>query len=356
MQLAPAQLGPHLQRALRPLYVLHGDEPLLVQEAADAIRAAARTQGYTERTVHTVAGAHFDWSAVLAAGGSLSLFADKQIVEVRIPSGKPGKDGSTALQQLAESAAGNDTTLTLVLLPRLDFATRKSAWFGALEGAGVAIEVQPVERGALPQWLAQRLAQQGQRVLAGEEGQRTLQFFADRVEGNLLAAHQEIQKLALLYPAGELRFEQVESAVLNVARYDVFKLSEAVLAGQAARVQRMLDGLQAEGEAEVLVHYTLAEDIRALKRVKDAMAAGRPLPMALREQRVWGVKEKLFERVLPRLSATALENLLHGAHLVDGVVKGLKAPGWPTDGWQALHRLALDLCLQCAGKAAVPRG
>jgi DNA polymerase-3 subunit delta len=356
MQLAPAQLGPHLQRALRPLYVLHGDEPLLVQEAADAIRATARAQGYTERTVHTVAGAHFDWSAVLAAGGSLSLFADKQIVEVRIPSGKPGKDGSTALQQLAESAAGNDTTLTLVLLPRLDFATRKSAWFAALEGAGVALEVQPVERGALPQWIAQRLAQQGQRVLAGEEGQRTLQFFADRVEGNLLAAHQEIQKLALLYPAGELGFEQVESAVLNVARYDVFKLCEAVLAGQAGRVQRMLDGLQAEGEAEVLVHYTLAEDIRALKRVKDAMAAGRPLPMALREQRVWGVKEKLFERVLPRLSATALENLLHGAHLVDGIVKGLKAPGWPTDGWQALHRLALDLCLQCAGKAAVPRG
>jgi DNA polymerase-3 subunit delta len=345
MQLAPAQLPAHLQRGLRPLYVLHGDEPLLVQEAADAIRATARTQGYTERTVHTVAGAHFDWSGVLAAGGSLSLFADKQIVEIRVPSGKPGKDGSTALQQVAESTAGNDTTLTLVLLPRLDRMTKQSAWFGALENAGVTIEVQPVERGALPQWIAQRLAQQGQRVLPGEEGQRTLQFFADRVEGNLLAAHQEIQKLALLHPPGELRFEQVEAAVLNVARYDVFKLSEAVLAGQAARVQRMLDGLQAEGEAEVLVHYTLAEDIRALKRVKDAMAAGRPLPMALREQRVWGVKEKLFERVLPRLSATALENLLHGAHLVDGIVKGLKAPGWPTDGWQALHRLAMELCL-----------
>ena len=158
-----------------------------------------------------------------------------------------------------------------------------------------------MERQALPQWIAQRLAQQGQRVAAGDEGQRTLQFFADRVEGNLLAAHQEIQKLALLYPAGELNFEQVESAVLNVARYDVFKLSEAVLAGQAGRVQRMLDGLKAEGEAEVLVHYTLSEDIRALKRVKDAMAAGRPLPMALREQRVWGLRERLFERVLPRL-------------------------------------------------------
>jgi DNA polymerase-3 subunit delta len=352
MQLAPAQLTQHLQRGLRPLYTLHGDEPLLVQEAADAIRASARAQGYTERTVHTVAGAHFDWSAVLAAGGSLSLFADKQIVEIRIPSGKPGKDGSTALQQLAESAAGNDSTLTLVLLPRLDFQAKKSAWFAALEGAGVAIELQPVERGALPQWISQRLAQQDQRVVAGEEGQRTLQFFADRVEGNLLAAHQEIQKLALLYPAGELRFEQVESAVLNVARYDVFKLSEAVLGGQVARVQRMLDGLQAEGEAEVLVHYALAEDIRALKRVKDAMAAGRPLPMALREQRVWGLKEKLFERVLPRLSATALENLLHGAHVVDGIVKGLKAPGWPTDGWQALHKLAMDLCLAVAPSAA----
>jgi DNA polymerase-3 subunit delta len=348
MQLAAAQLSQHLQKGLRPLYTLHGDEPLLVQEAADAIRAAARSQGYTERTVHTVQGAHFDWSEVLAAGGSMSLFADRQIVEIRIPSGKPGKEGSPALQQLAESAPGNDTTLTLVLLPRLDFQTKKGAWFGALEQNGVTVQLDPIERGALPQWIAQRLAQQGQRVAGGDEGQRTLQFFADRVEGNLLAAHQEIQKLALLYPQGELGFDQVESAVLNVARYDVFKLSEAVLAGQAARVQRMLDGLKAEGEAEVLVHYTLAEDIRALKRVKDAMAAGRPLPVALREQRVWGVKERLFERVLPRLSSTALDNLLYAAHLVDGIVKGLKAPGWPADGWQALQRLAFSLCQECA--------
>ena len=347
MQIALAQLSQHLQRGLAPLYVLHGDEPLLQQEAADAIRATARAQGYTERSSYTVAGAHFDWSAVLAAGGSLSLFADKQIVEIRIPSGKPGKDGSVALQQVADSARGNDSTLTLVMLPRLDKATRTGAWFAALEGAGVSIQIDPIGRAQLPQWIAQRLAAQGQRVVAGEEGQRTLQFFADRVEGNLLAAHQEIQKLALLHPAGELTQAQVEAAVLNVARYDVFKLSESVLSGQVARVQRMLDGLQAEGEAEVLVHYTLSEDIRALKRVKDAMAAGRPLPMALREQRVWGVKERLFERVLPRLSATALDNLLYSAHLVDGIVKGLKAPGWPNNGWQALHRLAMDLCEQC---------
>jgi DNA polymerase-3 subunit delta len=350
MQLALAQLGAHLQKGLRSLYTLHGDEPLLMQEAADAIRTAAREQGYTERTVHTVQGAHFDWSEVLAAGGSLSLFADKQIVEVRIPSGKPGKDGSAAIQQLVEQAQGNDSTLTLFMLPRLDFATRKGAWFGALDNGGVSIQLDTIERAALPQWIAQRLQQQGQHVAAGEEGQRTLQFFADRVEGNLLAAHQEIQKLGLLFPQGELSQAQVESAVLNVARYDVFKLSEAVLSGQVARVQRMLDGLQAEGEAEVLVHYTLAEDIRALKRVKDAMAGGQPLPMALKAQRIWGPRERLFERVLPRLSPARLNNLLQSAHQVDGIVKGLKVPDWPQDGWQALHRLALRFARMCMAR------
>ena len=352
MQISASQLQNHLQRGLASLYALHGDEPLLVQEAADAIRAQARRDGYSERTSHTVAGAHVDWSEVLAAGGSLSLFSDKQIVEIRIPSGKPGKDGGVALQQLAQQAKGDDSTLTIILLPRLDKATRSSAWFAALESCGVTIALEPVERGALPQWLAQRLALQNQRVQPGVAGQHTLQFFADRVEGNLLAAHQEIQKLALLYPPGELGFEQVESAVLNVARYDVFKLSEAVLGGQTARVQRMLDGLRAEGEAEVLVHYTLSEDIRALKRVKDAMAQGRPLPIALREQRIWGNKERLFERVLPRLSGAALAELLQSAHQVDGIVKGLKLPDWPANGWQALHRLAMQLCRLCGEQGA----
>jgi len=355
MQLASAQLAAHLQKGLKPLYTIHGDEPLLAQEAADAIRAAARAQGHTERSSYTVAGAHFDWSAVLAAGGSLSLFADKQMVEIRIPSGKPGKDGSVALQQIAEGAASNEGTLTLVMLPRLDKATRTGAWFSALENHGASIQVDPIERAALPQWIAQRLALQGQRVKPGDEGQRTLQFFADRVEGNLLAAHQEIQKLALLHPEGELGWEEVEGAVNNVARYDVFKLSEAVLGGNPQRVARMLDGLQAEGEAEVLVHYTLAEDIRALKRVKDAMAAGRPLPMALRENRIWGPRERAFERVLPRLDDRMLARLLRAAHLVDGIVKGLKQPDWPAGGWQALQRLALMLCRACSSASAAPR-
>lgn len=360
MNLAPAQLQEHLKRGIKSLYTLHGDEPLLVQEFADALRAAAREQGYTERTVHTVAGAHFDWSEVLASGGSLSLFADKQVVEIRIPSGKPGKDGSVALQQIAERAQGDDSTLTLVLLPRLDSMTTKGAWFGALESFGTTVKFDPIDRRNLPQWIAQRLQQQGQRVAAGEEGQRTLQFFADRVEGNLLAAHQEIQKLGLLYPAGEgasaeLSFDQVENAVLNVARYDVFKLSEAVLGGQALRVQRMLDGLQSEGESEVLVHWALSEDIRSMKRVKDALGAGRPMPMALRENRVWGVKEKLLERALPHIGDTTLANLLHAAHKVDGIVKGLKQPDWPTDGWQALQRLAGMVCSACTAPLASSR-
>ena len=351
MQISPSALAAHLQKGLKSLYTLHGDEPLLIQEALDTIRAVARAQGFSERTSHTVAGAHFDWSEVLAASGSLSLFADKQMLELRIPSGKPGKDGSTALQQLVDQSRGSDATLTLVVLPRLDKLTKSSAWFAALE-TGITLEVSPVDRAALPQWIAQRLALQGQRVTAGEAGQRTLQFFADRVEGNLLAAHQEIQKLALLYPGGELGFAQIEAAVLNVARYDVFKLSEAVLAGQFGRVQRMLDGLQAEGEAEVLVHFALAEDIRALKRVKDAMNQGKPLPMALREQRIWGHKERLFERVLPRLGDATLAQLLLQAHQVDGIVKGLKLAQWPSDGWQALQRLAMLLCRACQPEPA----
>ena len=347
MQLSVSQLSAHLQKGLRALYTVHGDAPLLAQEAVDTIRAAARVQGYTERSSFTVTGAHFDWSEVLAAGGSLSLFADKQVLEVRIPSGKPGKEGSAALQALAQSVAQSDSTLAIVTLPRLDKLSKSAAWFTALENYGVTLQIEPVERAALPQWIAQRLQAVGLRVAAGVEGQRSLQFFADKVEGNLLAAHQEIQKLALLYPPGEISFAQLENAVMNVARYDVFKLSEAVLAGQTERVERMLNGLQAEGEATVLVHYALAEDIRALKRVKDRVVAGTPVPLALREQRVWGNKERLFERALPQLSVAQLNELLQAAHRADGIVKGLKFPGWPDDAWLALHRLAMMLCQNC---------
>ena len=354
MQIRSDQLAAHLAKGLRPIYTVWGDEPLLAQEAGDAVRAAARAAGCTERQVHTVAGAHFDWSGLVGASMAMSLFSERQLIEIRIPSGKPGKDGSEALQRYC--ARLGDDVVTLITLPRLDRTQQASAWFTALDGAGATVRVDAIERKALPQWIAQRLAQQGQRVEDGEAGQRTLAFFADRIEGNLLAAHQEIQKLGLLYPAGVLGFEQIEAAVLNVARYDVFKLGEAVLAGQVTRALRMLDGLQAEGEAAVLVHWTLTEDIRALKRVKDAVAAGKPLPMALREGRVWGAKERLFERVVPMLTDSTVANLVDAAQVCDGLVKGLKHPDWPSDPWDGLKRLVLMLVEQTSVAPSVGRG
>lgn len=356
MQIRSDQIAQHLAQAaagrgLQPVYTVHGDEPLLAQEAADAIRAAARAAGHSERSVFTVAGAHFDWSAVLAAAQSQSLFADRQMVEIRIPSGKPGKDGGDALKRYCDQLAPE--VLTLVMLPRLDRQQQQSAWFGALTQAGATVEVATVERAQLPAWIARRLAAQGQRVAEGEEGQQTLAFIADRVEGNLLAAHQELQKLALLHPAGVLGFEQVSEAVLNVARYDVSKLPEAALTGQAARLLRMLDGLRAEGEAPVLVLWHLADAIAGLKRVKDLQALGRPLPAALNEARVWGPKQRLFERVLPQLQPVVLAQLVQAASQCDGIVKGLKHPLWPLEPWDALKQLALQL-LEAAAPA--PRG
>jgi DNA polymerase-3 subunit delta len=339
MQIRADQLEAQLARGLRPLYTIHGDEPLLAQEAGDAIRAAARAAGYAERKVFSVSGAHFDWSGVLGAAQAMSLFAERQLIEIRIPSGKPGKEGSEALQRYCDRLP--DDVLTLVQLPRLDFAQQKAAWFAALDAHGATLRVETLDRKALPAWLAQRLQRQGQRVRGGDEGQRTLAFFADRIEGNLLAAHQELQKLALLHPAGELSFEQVESAVLNVARFDVTKLSEAVWTGQVARALRVLDGLRHEGEAAVLVHWTLADDIRALARGRAALDDGKPLPLALKDARAWGLKEKLFERVLPLLAGHQLAHLLDAASICDGIVKGLKHPEWPQGAWDALQRLVL---------------
>ncbi len=352
MQVRPDQLGAHLQRGLRPLYVVHGDEPLLAQEAGDAIRAAARDAGCGERRVFAVSGAHFDWSAVLGAAQAMSLFAERQLIEIRIPGGKPGKDGGEALQRYCQRLP--EDVYTLVQLPRLDGSQLKSAWFGALEGAGVSVRVDPVERRALPSWIAQRLALQGQRVAAGAEGQQALDFFADRVEGNLLAAQQELHKLALLYPAGELRFDQIEAAVLDVARYGIQQLAEAVLQGQTSRALRMLDGLRAEGESAVFVHWTLAADLLALARARAALDAGRPLPMALQEARVWGARQRLFERVLPALSTRRLGPLLQAASVCDGLVKGLRHPDWPADPWDGLQRLMLMVLQALAADARKP--
>jgi DNA polymerase-3 subunit delta len=348
VEVALSRLPDQLQKGLRSLYVVCGDELLLALEAQDAIRQAARAQGVTEREVITASGQDFDWRSLAQQAGSMGLFGDRKLLEVHVPTGKPGKEGSQALQDWANQLQQDDSVVGLVVLPGLDATNRKSGWAGALASAGVWVAVDPVARAALPAWIAQRLARHGQHVADGEEGQQTLAYFADRVEGNLLAAHQEVEKLALLHPPGELSLEAVQQAVLNVARYDVFQLREAVWAGQSGRVQRMIDGLQGEGVAAVLVHFSLAEDVRALYRIKQATGQGQPLAMALRENRIWGPRERLFERILPRLSAQALRQWLLAAHQVDGVIKGLRSAAWPVNPWLALSAWCARMATACA--------
>jgi len=347
MQVAANQLSAQLQRGLKPLYTVHGDEPLLVQEAADAIRAAARAQGFAERSVCTVSGAHFDWSAVLAAGRSQSLFAERQLLELRIPSGKPGKEGAAVLQQLAAAAPHHPDLLTLVLLPRLDATTLKSPWFAALEQHGLTLRIDAVERAQLPAWIAQRLRLQGQHVPSGEAGQLCLGFLAARVEGNLLAAHQEVLKLGLLFPQGALSPEAVRGAVSDVARYDVYDLGPAVLVGEPAHLVRMLDGLRAEGTGLPLVLWALAEEARAMLRVQEATAGGTPLAQAMRDARVWGDRQRLMPAALRRLGLPALRAALAHAARIDRVIKGVGSG----DAWDELQSLALRLA--APGKLAL---
>ncbi|MFY8086721.1 MAG: DNA polymerase III subunit delta [Rubrivivax sp.] len=339
-----------------PGVVLLGDAPLQMTDAGSLFRAAARAAGCTEREVFNVSGAHFDWSAVVGAAQSMGLFGDGKLLELRMPGGKPGKEGADALQRLAQwlSEPGSTGLVLMVLLPKLDSSGLKSAWLTALDAAGLQVRMEPVGRAALPAWIAQRLARQGQSVPEGAEGERALAFFADRVEGNLLAAHQEVQKLALLHPPGELSAEAIESAVLDVARYDIRQFCAAVLDGQVSRALRMLQGLQDEGETAVGVHWQLAQDLRDMAAVRQALDAGKPLPMALADARLWGPRQTLIERAVPRFSAAALQRLLMAAAVCDGVAKGLKRPDWPAEPWEALRRLAL-MALHFSRPAAAPR-
>jgi len=254
VQLRPEQLAPHLQKKLAPLYVLHGNEPLLVIEAADAIRAAARAQGFAEREV-LIVGQGFKWDELFLAAGNLSLFGGDKLVDLRIPSGKPGREGGEALKRYCGQLPGG--IVTLVTLPELDWQTKKGGWFGTLAEAGVALECNAPPLAQLPNWIAERLARQGQKA-----ARPALDFIASHVEGNLLAAHQEIQKLGLLYGEAEITLQQVEAAVLNVARYDIDTLREALAGGDAARCARVLEGLKAEGAAPPLVLWALANESR----------------------------------------------------------------------------------------------
>jgi DNA polymerase III subunit delta len=316
MQLRAEQLEGHLAKTLSGVYAIHGDEPLLALEAADAVRGAARKRGFAERQV-LEPGRGFDWSEFAHATQSLSLFAEKKVIELRLPTGKPGTQGSEALAAYCERPA--DDLLLLISVPRLDRATQGSAWFGALGRAGVVVEVWPVERPRLSAWIAERLARQKQSAPP-----EVLEFLADRVEGNLLAAHQEVRKLSLAAPEGRLTLELVQDAVSNVARYDPYVAAEALLAGDVERYVRVLEGLRGEGEAPPFVLFALSSALFALKNGERMF-----------NRRV----QSAVEAAARRYSPAQLEQALSHAAAIDRAIKGVGS-GEP---WEELIRLGLKL-------------
>jgi DNA polymerase-3 subunit delta len=329
MLIRAEQLEQHLGKgSLAPLYVIHGDEPLLALEAADAIRAAARKLGFAEREV-LLAERGFDWSAFAHAGASRSLFGDRKLIELRVPNGKPGAEGAAAI--LAHCERLDPEVLTLVSLPRLDRAGQASPWFAALAAAGVVVEVWPVDRARLPEWIGARLARQGQKAPRG-----VLEFLAARVEGNLLAAHQEVQKLALLAGTGVLDLETVEHAVASVARYDPAAAAEALVAGDLARYQRVLEGLRGEGEAPTYVLFPIAGALLALR----GAAEGKPLERLFGELRLFHKPlQRAVQAAARRYAQATLDAAITQAALADRMAKGV-ARG---EVWDQLTALGLKL-------------
>lgn len=338
MKLNPAQLAKYLQGSLAPVYVVSGDEPLLCQEACDAIRAACRQRDFSERQVFN-AEANFDWGLLLEAGASLSLFAEKRLLELRLPSGKPGDKGAAALQEYLQRPP--EDTVLLVTLPKLDGATQKTKWAKALIDGEAAqfIQIWPVDVHQLPQWIRQRLSQAG---LAAS--QDAVDLIAARVEGNLLAAAQEIEKLKLLADGNQLDAATVQAAVADSARFDVFGLIDAALAGEAAHSLRMLEGLRGEGVEPPVILWALAREIRQLAGIAQQFGQGVPLDKAFAQCRppVWDKRRPLLTRALQRHSGNRWNQLLQDAQLIDAQIKG-QAQG---DAWNGLARLALLLAGQ----------
>ena len=331
MRIDSNQLNQHLTKTLSPLYVLVGDEPLAQSECLDAIRAAARKAGADERSSFVVER-NFNWPQINQFGQALSLFSSQRILEIHIPSGKPGIDGGKALVELANKLIP-DTTI-IITLPDLEREAKNSAWFGALQSASTLIELKEITPNQLPNWLATRLKMQNQSTDSA-----TLSFIAHQVEGNLLAAHQEVQKLGLLYPAGEISAGAVRESVLNVSRYDAFQLGEAVLAGDAERTTRILQGLQDEGETAVAIMNPLMWVLRPLVRIKYAEKNGENINNAMTNARIYGDRQNLVKRALARLNLRTLEAALQKLCDIDKTAKGVMQG----DAWLELSRLCFGL-------------
>lgn len=331
MHLDSNQLNSHLTKTLAPLYVLVGDEPLAQSECLDSIRKAARKSGADERNSFIVER-NFNWQQINQFAQALSLFSSLRILEIIIPSGKPGVDGGKALIELCANLIP-DTTI-IIVLPTLERDVKNSAWFSALQKVAVVIDLKEIAPAQLPQWLAARLALQSQTTDA-----ISLAFIAHQVEGNLLAAHQEIQKLALLHPAGEISHEAIREAVLNVSRFDAFQLGEALMAGDTTRVTAILQGLQDEGENTVAVMNPLMWVLRPLLRIKQAEARNENITSAMANARIYGDRQTLVKRALSRISLRQLEAALQKLCDIDQMAKGMMQG----DAWLELSRLSFGL-------------
>jgi DNA polymerase-3 subunit delta len=317
VELRAEQLPAQLAKSLAAVYTIHGDEPLLALEASDAVRAAARRQGYAEREVYEP-GRSFDWTQLRHAGASRSLFGDKKVVELRLASGKVGTQAAEALVEWC--AKPSPEALLLVTMPRPEGSMWwKTPWFTALKSAGVMVGLDPVPRAALPAWLGQRLARQKQRASA-----EVLAWLADRVEGNLLAAHQEVQKLALLAPEGELDLAAVREAVADVARYDPYLAAEALVAGDTPRYLRVLEGLRGEGEQPTFVLHVVSGALFALR------GQGRVFHKPL---------QRAIDAAAGRHSPPALARAVRDAAAIDRAIKGVVA----RDPWEGFMTLGLNL-------------
>lgn len=333
MRLKAEQLSSHLSHGpVAPIYLISGDEPLLVQEAVDTIRATAKTQGYTERELlHAEAG--FDWNVVLTEANSLSLFSDKKILEIRIPNGKPGDKGSKTLQEYI--ANPSDDTLILIITPKLDANATRSKWVKSIEGCGVFMQLWPVTDNQLPQWISRRLQQAGIQA-----SRQAVSILAERVEGNLLAAVQEIEKLKLLIPEGELDSDTMSTIVADSARFNVFSLVDKAMQGEAQSACRTLRGLREEGTEPTVILWALTRELRTLLKASDALAAGDHLDWVLKNLGVWEKRKPLIKNAIRRLSINQLRQMLKLAGGIDRAIKGMRT----ASPWDDLTTLILMLC------------
>lgn len=331
MKIKAEQLHSHLQKQLLPIYIISGDEPLLAQESTDAVRIAARAAGFTEREIFYVEG-NYDWNQLLNEVNSLSLFADKKVLEIRIVNGKPGDKGSKALCEICANL--NPDNLLLIVLPKLERATQNSKWMKTLESHGAHIQVWPVTGAHLPRWIQQRLQQAG--IQANQEA---VQILADRVEGNLLAAMQEIEKLKLLALDGKVDANRMSAVVADSARYNLFEFIDRVLMGDAQSAARSLRGLQNEGIEAIPLLWAITRELRILVKASEQVSQGAHSDTALKSAGVWDKRIPLFRNALRRLSPAHLRMLLHQAGAIDRGIKGQRQ----ADIWDEITTLVLSL-------------